>query len=96
MACGARASVAFDLSPVPATQLTFFALLAGALLGSRLGSVAGMVYLLSASIFGFLWPEGAGFAPLSGPLAGYLWSVPLVAYLAGLFVERARSEQPCR
>jgi biotin transport system substrate-specific component len=94
MACGARASVFFDLSPVPATQLTFFAMLSGALLGSQLGTLAGVAYLLAASVFGFLWPAGSGVAPLVGPLAGYLWSVPAVAFLSGYFVERARSEQP--
>ena len=94
MACGARASVFFELSPVPATQLTFFAMLAGAILGSQLGSLAGVTYLLTASMFGFLWPAGSGTTPLVGPLAGYLWSVPAVAFLSGYFVERARSEQP--
>lgn len=94
MACGAKASVILDLSPVPATQLTFFALLSGALLGSQLGALAGVAYLLAASVLGSIWPEGAGVTPLVGPLAGYLWSVPAVAYLSGYFVERARSERP--
>lgn len=93
MGCGAKASVFFDLSPVPATQLTFFALLAGALLGSQMGALAGFAYLLAASLFTFFWPAGAGIAPLSGPLAGYLWSIPAAAFLAGYFVERARSER---
>lgn len=94
MACGAKASVILEFSPVPATQLTFFALLSGALLGSQLGALAAMTYLLAASVFGSIWPEGSGATPLVGPLAGYLWSVPAVAYLSGLFVERARSEKP--
>jgi biotin transporter BioY len=94
MACGARASVVLEFSPVPATQLTFFALLAGALLGSQLGALAGLAYLLAASLFGSIWPNGAGMTPLVGPLSGYLWSVPAVAYLSGYFVERARSERP--
>lgn len=45
MACGACASVFFDLSPVPATQLMFFAMLSGALLGSELGAL--MVFIAS-------------------------------------------------
>jgi biotin transporter BioY len=94
MACGAKASVVLEFSPVPATQLTFFALLAGALLGSQLGALAGMTYLLAASVFGSIWPDGAGPTPLVGPLAGYLWAIPAVAYLSGCFVERARSEKP--
>jgi biotin transport system substrate-specific component len=94
MACGAKASIAFGLSPVPMTQLTIIALLAGAFLGSELGALSGLGYLLLAATTGVMWPDGAGETPLVGQLAGYLWSVPAVAYLSGYFVERARAERP--
>jgi biotin transport system substrate-specific component len=94
MACGGKAAVRLPLTPVPATQQLLFVLLAGALLGSRLGAVSAAFYLLASAATGLFWPEGAGATPLSGPLAGYLWSLPLTAYLCGFFVERARSERP--
>ncbi len=94
IACGGKAAFFMEFTPVPATQQTLFALLAGALLGSRLGAVSAFVYLLTASCVGILWPVGAGPTPLVGVLAGYLWSLPLVAFLGGMFVESAGSEQP--
>ena len=92
IACGGKAGFATSLSPVPFTQQLLFVLIAGALLGSRLGCLASFVYLIAASITGFLWPVGAGPEALTGPLAGYLWSLPAVAYLSGAFVERERME----
>jgi biotin transport system substrate-specific component len=71
-----------------------FVLLAGVLLGSRLGAVSAALYLLLSAWTGLFWPDGVGSTPLTGPLAGYLWSLPLVAYMSGLFVERARCELP--
>jgi len=94
IACGGKASFTFAFTPVPATQQLLFVLLSGVLLGSRLGATAAVLYLLAAASTGLVWPEGAGPTPLVGPLAGYLWSLPLVAYLSGLIVERAQSEKP--
>lgn len=94
IACGGQASVTYAFTPVPATQQLLFVLLAGVLLGSRLGAASALLYLLFAASTGWSWPEGVGPTPLTGPLAGYLWSLPLAAYLSGLFVERGRSERP--
>lgn len=94
IACGGQAAVQLLYTPVPATQQLFFVLLAGVMLGSRMGAVSTVLYLLSAASAHMFWPPGSGETPLSGPMAGYLWSLPLVAYLSGLFVERARSEAP--
>lgn len=92
IACGGKAGTVLSLSPVPFTHQLLFVLLAGALLGSRLGSLAAAIYLLAATTTGLLWPVGSGPFPLTGPMAGYLWSLPLVAYLAGAYVERERME----
>lgn len=94
IACGGKAGVVLSFTPIAATHQVFFALLAGALLGSRLGSISAIVYLLAAAATGLLWPLGAGQAPLLGPMAGYLWSLPLVAYLSGYLVEYVRMEKP--
>ena len=92
ISCGGKGGFITALSPVPFTHQLLFVLIAGALLGSRLGCLSAFVYLLAASISGFLWPLGAGPSALTGPMAGYLWSLPLVAYLSGFFVERERME----
>lgn len=94
IACGGQAAVTLPYTPIPATQQLFFVLLAGVILGSRLGAVSAVLYLVSAATLHMFWPAGSGATPLLGPMAGYLWSLPLVAYLSGLFVERARSEAP--
>lgn len=94
IACGGKAAITLPLTPVPLTQQLLFVLLAGALLGSRLGGAAAMLYLLAAACFRPLWPAGAGLTPLTGTLAGYLWSLPLAAYLSGVFVERLSTERP--
>jgi biotin transport system substrate-specific component len=94
IACGGKAGAILSFSPVPATHQLLFVLLAGAMLGSRLGAVSSLLYLVLAAVTGRLWPVGAGPDALTGPLAGYLWSLPLAAYFCGFFVERAQSEKP--
>jgi biotin transport system substrate-specific component len=94
IACGGKAGVVFSFTPVPATHQVFFVMLAGAILGSRLGTMSALCYLLASSWWGGLWPIGSGPAPMVGSLSGFLWSLPLVAYLSGVFVERMGSEKP--
>lgn len=93
IACGGSAAFRLALTPVPFTQQLLFVLLAGVLLGSRLGAVSAMTYLVVCAVTGWFWPQGAGPTPLTGLLAGYLWSLPLVAYLSGWFVEHYRTEK---
>lgn len=81
-------------TPVPVTQQLLFTLLAGALLGSRLGAVSGLLYLLAAASCPILWPTRAGAHPLTGVLSGYLWSLPAAAYAAGAVVAHRKSEAP--
>jgi biotin transport system substrate-specific component len=96
IACGGKAGVVFSFTPVPATHQVFFVMLAGAILGSRLGTMSALCYLLAASCFGVLWPVGSTAAPMPmvGSLSGFLWSLPLVAFLSGFFVEKFASEKP--
>src|SRR5215212_1170991 len=88
IACGGKAGAMTSLSPVPFTHQLLFVLVAGSLLGSKLGCLAAFTYLVASSVTGLFWPIGAGPSPLTGVLAGYLWSLPLVAYLSGIVVER--------
>ena len=92
IACGGMAPASISLTPVPGSQQLLFVLLAGVILGSRLGAVSAMTYLAAAAVTGRIWPAGAGPEPLIGPTAGFLWSLPLTAYFAGLAVERLKGE----
>lgn len=74
---------------VPITLQTFFAVLAGLLLGSRLGAISMTVYmavgLAGAPIFSKF--QG-GFSAILLPTFGFIVSFILVAYIAGKIVEK--------
>ncbi|GLB59427.1 biotin transporter BioY [Cytobacillus sp. NCCP-133] len=77
---------------VPITLQTFFAILAGAVLGSRLGAITLCVYafagLAGAPIFAKF---GGGFASLLNPTFGFILSFIITAYVTGKIVEKKRS-----
>ncbi|MBN2058355.1 MAG: biotin transporter BioY [Candidatus Saganbacteria bacterium] len=81
---GAYIRVPLPFTPVPLTLQTFFVLLAGALLGRRLGLLSQSGYLL-VGIFGLPVFTGGlyGFARLMGPTGGYLIGFMLAAFLIG-------------
>ena len=74
---------------VPITLQTFFAILAGLLLGSRLGAIAMTVYmcigLVGAPVFSKF---GGGFGYIINPTFGFVVSFILTAYVAGKIVEK--------
>ncbi len=74
---------------VPITLQTFFAVLAGLLLGSRLGAISMTVYMVvglaGAPIFSKF--QG-GFSAILLPTFGFIVSFILVAYIAGKIVEK--------
>ena len=83
------AQVVIPLPLVPITGQTFAVLLTGALLGSRLGALAMIAYLVEgASGLPFFSAGRGGFQHLLGPTAGYLWSFPVAAFVVGLLAER--------
>ena len=82
------AQIAIPIGPVPITGQTFAVLLTGALLGSRLGAAALIVYLVEgASGLPFFAGGTGGFAHILGPAGGYLVSFPAAAYITGAFSE---------
>ena len=82
------AQIAIPIGPVPITGQTFAVLLTGALLGSRLGAAALIVYLVEgASGLPFFAGVSGGFAHILGPAGGYLVSFPAAAYITGAFSE---------
>lgn len=84
-------SVQLAAVPVPITLQTFAVLLAGAVLGPRLGPLAVLLHL-AVGLAGFPVLAGAkgGLAVLAGPSAGYLAAFPLAALVTGAIVTRLR------
>jgi len=83
-AAGAKVSIPVPGSPVPGTLQTLPVLLAGLLLGARLGALSQATYLVLglAGLPVFALP-GAGPAYLLGPTGGYLFGFVAAPWIAG-------------
>lgn len=82
------AQIVIPMVPVPITGQTFVVLLTGALLGSRLGAMTMIVYLIEgASGLPFFHSGSGGLLHLFGPTGGYLVAFPAAAYITGAFAE---------
>ena len=82
------AQVVLPIGPIPVTGQTFVVLLTGALLGSRLGALAMIAYLIEgASGLPFFQSGHFGLLYLMGPTGGYLIAFPAAAYVTGAFAE---------
>ncbi len=74
---------------VPITLQTFGVMLAGALLGKRVGSISMLLFILLVAIgLPVLSGGRGGIAILLGPTGGYIFAWPIAAFLIGLWVER--------
>lgn len=89
-ALSAQVAIPLPWTVVPITGQTFAVLLTGALLGSRLGALAMIAYLIEgASGLPFFAAGGSGLARLLfSPTSGYLLSYPAAAFVVGLLAER--------
>ncbi|WP_349410091.1 biotin transporter BioY [Pseudalkalibacillus sp. SCS-8] len=94
MAVGANLTSMIVIGSVPITLQTFFSVLAGLILGSRLGAISMTVYALIglAGVPVFAGFSG-GFGMLMKPTFGFILSFILVAYVAGKIVEKSNSKQ---
>jgi biotin transport system substrate-specific component len=82
------AQIVIPIGLVPITGQTFAVLLTGALLGSRLGAAAMIVYLIEgASGLPFFQHFQGGIHYLLGPTGGYLVAFPAAAFVTGAFAE---------
>lgn len=89
------AKVQIPVWPVPVTMQPFTVLLIGALLGSRRGTLAILVYL-GQGLVGlpvFAMPPYGGAAYFLGPTAGYLYGFVLAAFVVGWMAERGWTER---
>ena len=82
------AQIVIPIGPVPITGSTFAVLLTGALLGSRLGAMAMIAYLIEGAVgLPFFYGFNGGFAHILGPTGGYLVAFPAAAFITGAFAE---------
>jgi len=81
---GAFVRIPLPFTPVPITLQTFFVLLCGAMLGSRLGTTAQISYLIIGALgLPVFTGAGAGLLYLLGPTGGYLFGFVLAAFFIG-------------
>ncbi|AIY04670.1 biotin biosynthesis protein [Planococcus sp. PAMC 21323] len=94
MAIGANIASYLIIGGVPITLQTFFAILAGILLGSRKGAISMIVYALIglAGVPVFAKFSG-GMDTIISPTFGFILSFILVAYVVGLIVEKLPSKK---
>ena len=84
----AAAQFSLNIGPIPITGQSFAVTLTGALLGSRLGAMALVAYILEGcSGLPFFANGAGGLRVLFGPTGGYLVSFPAAAYITGAFAE---------
>ncbi|TMN20924.1 biotin transporter BioY [Lentibacillus cibarius] len=77
---------------VPITLQTFFAVLAGIVLGSRLGAFSMFVYMMLGLVGAPIFAQfKGGAAVFFTPTFGFILSFILVAYVAGKLIEKKRS-----
>ena len=82
------AQIVIPIGPVPITGSTFAVLLTGALLGSRLGAMSLIIYLVEgAAGLPFFYGGSSGIAHIFGPTGGYLVAFPAAAFITGAFAE---------
>ncbi|WP_241154309.1 biotin transporter BioY [Staphylospora marina] len=85
MAVSGRLS--FDIGPAPITLQTLVVMLAGSVLGPRLGFISMVVFIALAAVGAPVLAGGeGGLAKLVGPTGGYIVSFPVAAFVIGLLM----------
>ncbi len=86
----AGAFVTIPLGTVPFTMQVLFVLLAGMVLGPRLGALAVAAYLCLGLVAPVYAGGTSGVGVLFGPLGGYLWGFLLAALVTGVIAAAGR------
>ena len=93
MMIGANISSFLIIGGVPITLQTFFAILAGMLLGKRQGAIAMLVYaLIGLAGLPVFANFSGGLDTILSPTFGFILSFIFVAYIAGYIVEKYPSK----
>ena len=91
-AAAAQLSFPLPFTPVPFTIQPMIVLIGAAALGSRLGALAQIFYLMlgiaGLPVFAFSPELPQGVARLVGPTGGYLMAYPIAAFVTGLLAEQ--------
>jgi biotin transport system substrate-specific component len=91
-AAAAQLSFPLPFTPVPFTIQPMIVLVGAAALGSTLGALSQILYLMLGiagfQVFAFSPELPQGFARLMGPTGGYLMAYPIAAFVTGLLAER--------
>ncbi|MGE6578041.1 biotin transporter BioY [Paenibacillus sp. FSL H7-0942] len=75
--------------PVPITVQTLGVMLAGSILGARLGGISLLLFVVLIGLGAPLLSGGrGGLGVLVGPTGGYVLSYPIAAFVIGLLVQR--------
>ena len=82
------AFIKIPLPPVPFTLQVFFVILAGLLLGSRMGLASQLVYIALGLIGVPVFTKGGGIQYIFHPTFGYLIGFAMAAFVVGRMVER--------
>ncbi|GLB60098.1 biotin transporter BioY [Cytobacillus sp. NCCP-133] len=91
-ALGLVPPIMLSFTPVPITLQTLGVLLAGGILGARLGGISMAVFLLLVAVGAPLLSGGrGGIGVFFGPSAGYLIAYPLTAFCVGYLLSRFRT-----
>lgn len=82
-------AIPLPFTPVPITMQTMGVMLAGSLLGARLGGLSMLVLILLAAVGApVLYGGSGGLAHLIGPTGGYVLSWPLAAFTIGFLIQK--------
>lgn len=74
---------------IPITLQSFGAMLAGAILGARLGGLSLLIFVLLVAVGSPVLSGGrGGIGYLFGPTGGYILSWPIAAYIIGFLIEK--------
>ena len=91
-AAAAQLSFPLPFTPVPFTIQPMVVLIGAAALGSTLGALSQIIYLMlgiaGLPVFAFSPELPQGFARLLGPSGGYLLAFPVAAFVTGWLAER--------
>jgi biotin transport system substrate-specific component len=91
-ALAAQVSIRLPFTPVPVTGQVFMVLLAGGLLGARLGAASQLQYLALGAMGLPVFAGGAsGLIAFSGPSGGYLFGFVAAAWVTGKLSGASRS-----
>jgi biotin transport system substrate-specific component len=91
-ALGLVPPITLSFTPVPITLQTLGVLLAGGILGARLGAMSITVFLLLVAAGMPLLSGGrGGIGVFFGPSAGYLIAYPITAFVVGYLISRFKT-----